>query len=86
MFFFPFFLSAQIHISFTHVPERMVGDEDVSISNDEESSTSISAEVDSTEIELYRSMPQVDFNSLRDDNVLDWWRSHKSMFPNLGEW
>ena len=30
-------------------------------------------------------MPQVDFNSLRDDEVLDWWKIHKSMFPNLGK-
>jgi hypothetical protein len=31
------------------------------------------------------SMPQVDFNSLRDNEVIDWWRTHKSMFPNLGK-
>ena len=65
------------------VPQRMVGFDDVSISN-EELSTSITTEVDSKEVELYISMPQVDFNSLRDDEVLDWWRTRKSMFPNLG--
>jgi hypothetical protein len=61
----------------------MVGDDDVSISN-EESSTSITVDVDSKEVELYISMPQMmDFNLLRDDEVYDLWRTHKSMFPNL---
>ena len=63
----------------------VVGDDDgVSIDN-EESSTTIPVEFESKEVELYISMPQVDFNSLRDDEVLDWWRIHKSMFPNLGK-
>ena len=38
------------------VPQRMVGDDDVSVSN-EESSTSITVEVDSKEVELYLYMP-----------------------------
>ena len=61
----------------------MVGYDDVSFSN-EESSTSITVELDFTEIELYIPMLHVNFNSLRDDDVVDWWRTHKSMFPNLG--
>ena len=61
-------------------------DDDVTLSSieNEESSTTIPVEVDSKEVELYLSMSQVDFNSLRDDEVLDWWKIHKSMFPNLG--
>ncbi len=51
-------------------------DDDVSIDN-EGSSTTLPVEVDSKEVELYISMPQVDFNLLRDDEVLDWWRIHK---------
>ncbi len=39
--------------------------------------TSISVEASDKEVELYISMPQVDFNSLRDDEVLDWRRTHK---------
>ncbi len=60
----------------------MVGD-DLSSSNEDTSTSSL--EPDGKEAELYMSMPQVDFNSLRDDEVLDWWRTHKSMFPNLGK-
>jgi len=66
------------------VPRRMGGDDDVSISN-EESSTSITVEVDSKEVKIYISIPQVDFNSLRDDAVLNWRRTQKSIFPNLGK-
>ena len=38
---------------------------------------------DAKEVELYISMPQVDFNALRDEEVLGWWRTHQSMFPHL---
>jgi hypothetical protein len=59
-------------------------DDDDFIDNEDSSSTS-PVEVDSKEVDLYIAMPQVDHNSLRDDEVLDWWRLHKSMFPNLGK-
>jgi hypothetical protein len=29
------------------------------------------------------SLPQVDFNTLGDQGVLEWWKSHQSMYPNL---
>jgi hypothetical protein len=59
-------------------------DDDVSIEN-EEYSTTIPVEVDSKEVKFYLSMPHVDFNSLRDDEVLDLWKIHKKKFPNLGK-
>ena len=41
------------------------------------------ASSDAKEVELYLSMPQVDFNARRDEEVLGWWRTHQSMFPPL---
>ncbi len=56
------------------VPQRMVSD-DASISNTD-SSTSTSVEVDAKEPENTISTPKLDFNSLRDGEVLEWWRTH----------
>ena len=33
-------------------------------------------------MELYFALPQVDGALLGDDQVLDWWKRHQSMFPN----
>jgi hypothetical protein len=55
---------------------------DVFLSNSD-TYNSTSSEVNTKEAELYISMPQVDFNSLRDDEVLEWWKSHPSMFHYL---
>ncbi len=55
----------------------MVGEDDNDSIGNEESSTAIPVEADSKEVELFLSMPRVDFNSLRDDEVLDWWKIHK---------
>ena len=56
--------------------------DDFALSNID-TSNSTSAEVNAKEAELYISMPQVDFNSLRDEEVLDWWKTHQSMLPYL---
>jgi hypothetical protein len=42
-------------------------------------------EVNAKEAEFYIYVTQVDFNSLRDDEVLDWWKSYQSMFPKLNK-
>ncbi len=56
--------------------------DDILLSNADASNSS-SLEVNAKEAELYISMPQVDFSALRDDEVLEWWKSHQSMFPYL---
>jgi len=44
------------------------------------SAASTMPEVDAKEAELYMSLPQVDFNTIGDQGVLEWWKSHQSMF------
>jgi hypothetical protein len=47
------------------------------------SASSTSLEVDAKQAELYISLPQVNFNSLGDCEVLEGWKNHQFMFPNL---
>ena len=55
----------------------------MTISTDAASSTTSTSEGRSKEAELYLSLPQVDMNSLGGEQVLEWWKTHQSMFPNL---
>ncbi len=56
-----------------------VSELDESFSNE----ATVPLEVDTKEAEVYLSLPQLDNNTLRDEDVLDWWKIHQTMFPNL---